>query len=143
MLRCMMWAIAAAIRPKVLLVADNLCLRPMRNLAGLQFCALQGFQALEGLPGMQNRPGERIDGREGYKCERSIRPHRKLGINRNRCSGSASAPNFARTSGAIAEVDMCWDNMNANDFHPPGMSNFTSPISPFCAGELSEGKARP
>src|SRR5215469_1504975 len=57
MLRCMMWAIAAAIRPKVLLVADNLCLRPMRNLAGLQFCALQGFQALEGLPGMQNRPG--------------------------------------------------------------------------------------
>jgi hypothetical protein len=28
MLRCLLWLIAAAIRPKVLLVADNLCLRP-------------------------------------------------------------------------------------------------------------------
>jgi hypothetical protein len=27
MLRCLLWVIAAAIRPKVLLVADNLCLR--------------------------------------------------------------------------------------------------------------------
>src|SRR5215510_5061024 len=27
MFRCLLWAIAAAIRPKVLLVADNLCLR--------------------------------------------------------------------------------------------------------------------
>jgi putative transposase len=27
MLRCLLWAIAAAVRPKVLLIADNLCLR--------------------------------------------------------------------------------------------------------------------
>jgi len=27
MFRCLLWAIAAAIRPKVLLIADNLCLR--------------------------------------------------------------------------------------------------------------------
>jgi hypothetical protein len=27
MLRCLLWAIAAAVRPKILLIADNLCLR--------------------------------------------------------------------------------------------------------------------
>ena len=27
MFRCLLWAIAAAVRPKVLLIADNLCLR--------------------------------------------------------------------------------------------------------------------
>jgi hypothetical protein len=27
MLRCLLWAIAAAVRPKMLLIADNLCLR--------------------------------------------------------------------------------------------------------------------
>jgi hypothetical protein len=27
MLRCLLWAIAAAVRPKALLIADNLCLR--------------------------------------------------------------------------------------------------------------------
>ena len=27
MFRCLLWAIAAAIRPKVLLITDNLCLR--------------------------------------------------------------------------------------------------------------------
>jgi hypothetical protein len=27
MFRCLLWAIAAAIRPRVLLIADNLCLR--------------------------------------------------------------------------------------------------------------------
>jgi len=27
MLRCLLWAFAAAVRPKALLIADNLCLR--------------------------------------------------------------------------------------------------------------------
>jgi hypothetical protein len=27
MFRCLLWAIAAAVRPKALLIADNLCLR--------------------------------------------------------------------------------------------------------------------
>jgi hypothetical protein len=27
MLRCSLWALAAAVQPKVLLIADNLCLR--------------------------------------------------------------------------------------------------------------------
>ena len=27
MFRCLLWAIAAAVRPKILLIADNLCLR--------------------------------------------------------------------------------------------------------------------
>jgi putative transposase len=33
-LRCLLWAIAAAVQPKVLLIADNLCLR--RQLLVLQ-----------------------------------------------------------------------------------------------------------
>jgi hypothetical protein len=76
MLRCLLWVIAAAIRPKVLLVADNLCLRQQ----------LVVLQRRKPRPRLGSRPAFLDFGVSVVQRVENLSPHRKA---RN---GAAVAP---------------------------------------------------
>jgi hypothetical protein len=116
MFRCLLWAIAAAMRPKMLLIADNLCLRQQLYYpgphAGQIASDLRHRRALRAI-GQDGVPGPRVLFNERH-LEKVLaeyvsyfnhwRPHRSIGQRAPCAPGTDASHRSAQASDAARPV---------------------------------------